>query len=176
MGSSGRSVGAEQPDEEEHGYHSQATDDRCRRPASTRDAGGSEHGGRGEESERRSQREPAGEGTKRPAFDDDVRRESVAQLSRLVEEEQADGEERHAPEGERTAMHRDDELRRQEGDCRREQQRSDDQSLDRGEARRQRQPALQGREAALDEQGQAGQQRPGRGGDRAGGAAEARAR
>ena len=73
-------------------------------------------------------------------------------------------------------MHRDDQLRRVESDRRRQQQGSEDQSLERGEARRQRQPALQRWESVPDEQGQAAQKGRVRGGNRTGAAAEVRAR
>ena len=151
-----RSVGVEHPDEEDCGCHGRAADNRCRRPASARQAGGGEHGDRGEQSDRSRQRKSACQGSKRPGFNDRVRREPVAQLSCLVDNEKADGEERHVPEGKPTAMHRDDELRREESHRRRQQQRGKDQSLERGYARRERQHALQRWECALDEYGQAG--------------------
>jgi hypothetical protein len=100
----------------------------------------------------------------------------VAQVSCLGEKEQADGEERHGPEGKLTVVHRDDQRRGVESDRERQQQGSDDQSLERDDARGERQPALQRWEAALDEQGQAAQQGRARGGDGTGGAAKVRAR
>ena len=98
------------------------------------------------------------------------------ELSCLVDQEKADGQERHGPEGKLTAMHRDDELSREESHRQRQQQRSEDQSLERGDARGQRQRALQRWECSLDDHGQTGQQCRARGGECTGSAAEVRDR
>ena len=100
----------------------------------------------------------------------------MAQLSRLVEEEKADGEERHVPEGKLTSMHGDNEPRRQQGGRGRQQHGSGDQRFHRGEARRRGKSALHRWDAALDEEGQSRQQDRARSRNGTGGAAEARSR
>ena len=54
--------GGEDPDEEECGCDSQAADDRRCRPSAARQAGGTDHAGRGEQSERRCQSNSACQG------------------------------------------------------------------------------------------------------------------
>jgi hypothetical protein len=85
-----------------------------------------------------------------------------------VQQDEADGEEGHAPQGEHIAVHPHDEIRSEEPDRQGQQQGSEEQGLEHDDADCERQPGLEWREPARDEKGQPSQDDGDRGGDRTG--------
>ena len=85
-----------------------------------------------------------------------------------MEQDEADGEGRHAPQGKHVAVDPDDEIRSEEPDRQGQQQGSEEQGLEHDDARCESQPGLEWGEVPRDEEGQPSEEDGDRGGDRTG--------